>query len=110
MQQVSVWEGTEDWKGLGSDISTPDTVVKWLTFMLHVWEIMGSEFSPKTDHPDWGFLWFSTGECQNLMNELGHDHFLMHLICYSLILPFKDTEVLTASLNKSQVYKEAEFQ
>jgi hypothetical protein len=38
----------------------PNVVVEWLTFLLHIKEVPGSNFGPETGYPDWVFSWFSS--------------------------------------------------
>jgi hypothetical protein len=77
-----------------------NVMVEWLTPLLHVWEVLGSNLGPETDYPDWGFLLFSSvppDECQVGTLKSGRDHFLLnpfqfvcsapfHLMLYSLEL------------------------
>jgi hypothetical protein len=56
-------------------------VVEWLTLLLCIQEVPGSNLNPETGYPDWGFSWFSsipTGECQDSALKLGHDCFLLN--------------------------------
>jgi hypothetical protein len=37
------------------DIKLPNITVKWLTFLLRIWEVLGWSLSPETSYPDCGF-------------------------------------------------------
>jgi hypothetical protein len=55
----------------------PNTAVKWLTFVFHIWEVPGSNLEPKTGYPE--VLWISSvppDELRDFTLELNHDHFL----------------------------------
>jgi hypothetical protein len=34
-------------------------MVKWLTLLLHIWEVLDQNLGPETGYPDQGFSWFS---------------------------------------------------
>jgi hypothetical protein len=54
-------------------------MVEWLTLLLYIREVPGSNFSLETGYPHWGFSWFPSvppGECQDCTLKLGHDYFL----------------------------------
>jgi hypothetical protein len=43
-------------------------MLEWLTFLLHILEVPGSNLSQETGYPDWGFSWFSSvlpGNCRD---------------------------------------------
>jgi hypothetical protein len=57
----------------------PNVVVKWLTLVLRIREVPGSNLGQQTGYPDWSFSWFpsvSPGKCCNMYLQLGHDRFL----------------------------------
>jgi hypothetical protein len=56
-------------------------VVEWLTLLLCIQEVLGSNLGPETGYPDCGFSWFSsvlTGKLWDSTLKLGHDPFLPH--------------------------------
>jgi hypothetical protein len=74
----------------------PNFVVKWLTFLLHIWEVLGSNLGPETSYPDWTFSYFFSvfpGKCQDRPLILEHGcylpnlfQFIIHLLSYLSIL------------------------
>jgi hypothetical protein len=71
-------------------------MVEWLTLLLHLQEVPGSNLGLETSYPDWGFSWISSvppGKCQDSTLKLGHDHFfpnlfrfIIHLSSFHLML------------------------
>jgi hypothetical protein len=43
-----------------SIVFVPNVVVEWLTLLLRIWEVLGSNLGPETGYPDLGFSWFSS--------------------------------------------------
>jgi hypothetical protein len=60
---------------------TPNVVVEWLTLLLRIREVQGSNLG----YPDWGFSWFSSvppGKFWDSTLKLGNDRFLPHPFQY----------------------------
>jgi hypothetical protein len=53
----------------------PDVEVKWVTLLLHIWEVPASNLTPETSHLT-KFLWFSSVIPGKFW--IGHDHLLPH--------------------------------
>jgi hypothetical protein len=54
-------------------------VVEWLTLLLRIREVPGSNLGSETGYTDWGFSWFSSvlpSECRDSALKLGYDRFL----------------------------------
>jgi hypothetical protein len=61
------------------NVLSPNVIVKWLTLLLRIQEVPGSNLSPDTGYHDWGFLWFSSvtpGECCDIVLKLVLGRFL----------------------------------
>jgi hypothetical protein len=54
----------------------PNVVVEWLTHLLRIREVPGSNFGPETGYPDWGFSRFFSISPENSTLKLVHDCFL----------------------------------
>jgi hypothetical protein len=85
-------------------------VVEWLTLLLHIWEVLGSNV--ETGYPDWGFSWFYSvppGKFQGSTLKLGHDHSLQLPLQFIIHLSFDATYIAwvteKASLNKLKISK-----
>jgi hypothetical protein len=54
-------------------------VVEWLTLLLRIREVPGSNLGQETAYPDWGISWFSAvppGECWSSTVKLHHGRFV----------------------------------
>jgi hypothetical protein len=68
----------------------PNIVVEWLTLLLHIREVPGSNLDLETGHSDWSFLWFSSipqGKFRDSISKLGHNCFLPHPFQFIIHLP-----------------------
>jgi hypothetical protein len=94
----------------------PNVVVNWLTLLLPIQKLQGSNLGPETSYPDWGFSWYSSvpsGEFRDSTLKLGHDHFLQNPFHFVIHLsPFYSTLYTyvvfvseKASLNKLKINK-----
>jgi hypothetical protein len=45
--------------------SSTNIVVEWLAFLLHIWEVMGSNFGLETEYPDWDSSHFLQSHQEN---------------------------------------------
>jgi hypothetical protein len=72
----------------------PNIVVEWLTPLLRIREVLGSNVGPETGYPDWACSWFysfSPGEWRPSILKWGHDlyignpfYFIIHLSPFHL--------------------------
>jgi hypothetical protein len=57
----------------------PNVVLEWLTLLLLIREVPGSNIGPETAYPDWGISLFSQAFQASVgILKLGHDSFLPH--------------------------------
>jgi hypothetical protein len=57
---------------------TPNVVVEWLTLLLRIREVLGSNLGPDIGYTDWGVSWVSSvppAEFEDRTFKLGHDRF-----------------------------------
>jgi hypothetical protein len=85
-----------------------DVVVEWLTLLLHIWKVLGSNLCPG-DCLDGSFSWFSSvsaGECQGNTLKLGRDCFLPNRSKFVIIhlLPYHQLSTVS-SLEKCDKLK-----
>jgi hypothetical protein len=66
--------------------------VEWLTVLLCILNVPGSNLGPETGYPDWFFLWLSpvpTGKCSDSRAKLRHENFLPYTFQFIIyLLPF----------------------
>jgi hypothetical protein len=89
---------------------TPNVVVEWLTLLLRIREVPGSNFGPLTGYPGLYFSWFLSaplGECRVSASKLGYGRFLPNYFHFITHHPFHSTlyslSFWKVSLNKLQI-------
>jgi hypothetical protein len=78
------------------NIILPKYSVEWLTLLIRIREVTGSNLGPEIDYPDRFFVISSVppGKCRDSALKFGHDRFLYHILSYSFIILSFDADSL----------------
>jgi hypothetical protein len=77
-------------KARGNNSLTPNVAAEWITLLLCIRDVLGSNLDPETGYHDWGISCFSSvspGKCRDSTLKLGCNRFLPHSFQFTIHLP-----------------------